>query len=300
MTHTTSTGWRRCLLGLALVLGSGGCARMSQATPKLSAELGDRIAEMRGLHELTLDRFFDAERRRIEDFINREWTPLFLRNFLGTSNLLGDINESGFVSARDQDAIRTAATRYLRDTTEAAPLARDIAVAVGRSRGAEEPLVRQVVRRYVDDAQVDKAVVHLIALLRAEDPATLILEWAGDAQEQINIKREEMLAPIDEAEREAKSELAKAYAEMSQANGTITGRLEAAAKASTQQDALLNAFGVDSVGERLRHRLGAISTAVGSALSTAKGSANTTQSASELGKILLDALQAKLAATAKD
>jgi hypothetical protein len=285
---------RRQLLALALTLAAGGCAKMSEATPKLSAELGDRMAEMQGLHELTLDRFFDAERRRIQDFLDREWNPLFLKNFLGTSKLLAAISQAGYVSASDSSAIQAAAKRYLRDTTEAGRLTRDVVAAVRGSRGGEEKLVRPIVGRFVEDDKVDDAVTHIVSLLKSEDPATLVLEWAEDAQVEINKKREEMMAPLDEAERTAKSELAKAYGEMAQANGTITGRLEAAARASAQQSALLSAFGVDSVAERLRLRLSGISGAVGEALAVADTALTKSQNPTDLGKALLDALRDKL------
>lgn len=294
MTLAIPGCWRRQLLVMTLAAGAAGCAKMSEATPKLSAELGDRIAEMQGLHELTLDRFFDAERRRIQDFLDREWNPLFLKNFLGTSKLLAAIAEVGYVSASDSSAIQTAAKRYLGDTTEAGRLTRDVVAAVRGSRGGEEKLVRPIVRRFVEDAKVEDAVTHIVSLLKSEDPATLVLEWAEDAQEQINLKREEMMAPLDDAERTTKSELAKAYGEMAQASGTITGRLEAAARASAQQSALLSAFHVDSVAERLRLRLGGISGAVGEALAVADTALTNSQDPKALGKTLLDALRDKL------
>jgi hypothetical protein len=249
---------------------------------------------MQGLHELTLDRFFDAEQRRIQDFLDLEWTPLFLRNFLGASTLLVDISQAGFVSGSDSSAIQTAAKLYLRDSSEAATLTHRIVVAVRGVRGEEEKLVRPIVSRFVDDVQVNQAVRHITSLLKSEDPAVLVLEWAGDAQEQINLMREEMMGPVNEAERSAKSELAKAYGEMAQANGTITGRLEAAARASAQQSALLSAFHADSVGERLRQRLGGISSAVGEALAIAKRSMSDGADADGLEKSLLDALRSKL------
>jgi hypothetical protein len=269
---------------------------MSEATPKLSAELGSRIAEMQGLHELTLERFFDAERRRIQDFLTQEWNPLLLKNFLGTSKLLVTISEAGYISDSDSSAIRTAAKRYLSDTTEADRLTREVVAAVRGSRGGEEKLVKPIISRFVENDRVDDAVTHIVSLLKSEDPATLVLEWAEDAQEQINLKREQMMAPLDEAERTAKSDLAKAYGEMAQANGAITGRLEAASRASAQQTALLNAFGVDSVGERLRLRLSNISGAVGEALAIADTALSNSLDPKALGKSLLDALRAKLGA----
>ena len=301
---TRPTPLRRRAVAVTLILscaaGLTGCAaKMSEATPQLSAELGSRIAEMQGLHDLTLDRFFDAERRRIQDFLDREWTPLFLRNFLGTSGLLTDISQVGFISARDSSAIHTAVGRYLSDTTESGPLTREIVAAVRGSRGGEEKLVRPVVRRFVDDPKVEAATIHVVSLLKSEDPAVLVLEWAEDAQEQINLKREELMAPLGEAERTAKSELATAYGEMAQANGTITGRLEAAARVSAQQSALLSAFHVDSLADGLRQRLAGISGAVGKALSATKGSPGAHDDPNSLFAAVLDALRNELGAVTR-
>lgn len=276
-----------------LLSGGTGCARMSQATPKLSAELGSRIAEMRGLHELTLRRFFDGERDRIEAFLDREWTPLFLRNFLGTSNLLNDIAAAGFVSERDQSAIQTALARFLRDTTEAPRAMREVVAVVTRTRSAEPAAVRPVIQRFVDDPRVDAATTHVSALLRSEDPAILVLEWAEDAQEQINLMRRQMLDPVNEAERMATSEVAEAYAQMAQANGAITGRLEAAAKVTEQQDALLKAFGIDSAAGKIRQRLAGISGAVGSALTLARSELAKGAGDTEARRIL-DALRTRV------
>jgi hypothetical protein len=286
------------LLALLQPFGPLGCARMSEATPKLSAELGSRIAEMQGLHELTLTRFFDAERKRIQDFLDREWTPLFLQNFLGMSGLLQAISESGYVSGQDSTEIQAAVALYLDDPeAEAAKMTGKIVAAVRGARTGEEKLVRPIVADFVEGPRADTAVTHIVSLLKSEDPGTLILEWAGDAQEQINAQRTSMMAPIDEAERLARSELAEAYGEMAQANGAITGRLEAAARASAQQTALLSAFGVDStVSKRLQQRLGGVSAAVGDALTTAEESLDKSKDPSDLGNALLRALREKLGA----
>jgi hypothetical protein len=283
--------WVRLVVLGSLLMHGAACVRMGPATPKLSFELGDRIAEMRGLHELTLQRFFDAERQRIEDFLDREWTPLFLRNFLGTSGLLNDIAQSGVLSARDSSAIRTAAILYLRDSTEAPRLTSEIVAAVRRTRSSEPAAVRTVLQRFVEDAQLDAATTHISSLLRSEDPAILVLEWAEDAQEQINLIRRQMLEPVNEAERLATSEVAQAYTDMAQANGAITGRLEAAAKVTQQQDALVDAFALGNVADRLRERLRAISGAVGSALSAARTGLESGQAPSDIQEILRDALR---------
>jgi hypothetical protein len=267
---------------------------MSQATPKLSVELGERISEMQGLHELTLRRFFDSERRRIENFLDNEWTPLFLRNFLGSSGLLNDIAQVGYVSERDQGAIQTALIRFLRDSTEAPRATQELVTVITQSRSAEPTAVRSVLQRFIDDARLDAAAAHVAALLRSEDPAVLVLEWARDAQEQINLMRRQMLDPVNEAERVAASEVVEAYSQMAQANGTITGRLEAAARVSEQQDALLQSFGIANAAAKIRQRLAGISDGVGEALSAARTELVQGTGTAEVQRIV-DVLRAKVA-----
>lgn len=75
----------------AIVIFNVGCATMGPAPAKLSAEVGDRISEMQGLHQLALKRYFESERKRVETFLQEEWVPLFLKNFLSTSELMEDL-----------------------------------------------------------------------------------------------------------------------------------------------------------------------------------------------------------------
>lgn len=287
---------RTSALILLAASAATGCVRMSRATPQLSAELGSRIAEMQGLHQLTLTRFFDAERQRVEEFMDREWIPLFLRNFLGTSGLLNDLAAAGRVSEADREAIRLAIVTYLADSSEADRLTAEIVQTVTRSRSVEDTLVRRVVARFVDDARVDRATSHVTSLLRSADPGLLVLEWAGDAQTQINLRRKQLLDPINAAERQAASELAQAYGDMAAANGAITGRLEAAAKVTAQQDELLGALGAGDLAARTRQRLASVSEAVGSALSQGSQNMAAGRPPADILRILTETLGSRLAA----
>ena len=91
---------------IALLLSTA-CASVGPAPAALSAELGDRMAEMRGLHQLALERVFENERRRVEDFIEDEWTPLFLKNFLAESRLLPMIDRLGTIGEEERALLRT-------------------------------------------------------------------------------------------------------------------------------------------------------------------------------------------------
>lgn len=257
--------------GVALLLPLlAGCSTMSPATPKLSAELGDRIAEMRGLHQLALESYFESERRRIEAFIDEQWTPLFLRNFLGTSGILSDLASYAAPGKENREELERVVASYLDDPAEAPSLTADIVAVLPDAGAADLPAIRRVVARYVEDDRVDAAVVRVTSLLGVGDPGELILEWAEDAQAEINARRRAMLRPLDEAERRTNAQVAEAYAEMLKANGVVTARLEAAAEVSAEHDALFEAFGVDEVTERVRSEMAALSARVGDAVAAAE------------------------------
>ena len=255
----------------ALLLGGAvACASLGPAPARLSAELGDRLAEMRGLHQLALERVFENERRRVEDFIDDEWTPLFLKNFLAESRLLAEIERLGMIGEEERALLRTVIAAFLADTSEAQGAANRVADAVSASRSGESAAIRTALRDFVEDDRLDAASLQVVSLLGARDPGLLILEWAEDAQAEIDAQRREMLEPLQEAQRQATAELTEAYAEVLKANGVITARLEAAAKASAQEDAMLGALGVGDAAERVRARLARISAGVGTALELAQ------------------------------
>jgi hypothetical protein len=247
------------------------------------------MADMRGLHQLALERVFDGERRRIEDFIDDEWTPLFLKNFLAESRLLAEIERLGTIGEEERALLRTTLTAFLTDSSEAEAAANRVADAVTASRSGESKAVRDALARFVEDDRLDAATLEVVSLLGSADPGLLILEWAGDAQAVINAQRREMLEPLAEAQRQATAELAEAYAEMLKANGVITARLEAASKVKAQQDAALQALGVGDAAAKLQQRLAGISGRVTSALSSAAGLLES-GNANDVARTLKDAL----------
>lgn len=264
-----NNGWttQARFVGVVLLFSATACASVGPAPAMLSADLGNRISEMRGLHQLALERVFDAERRRIEDFVDNEWTPLFLKNYMAESNLMSMLERFGTIGEEERELLRMALEEYLADPDEAETAANEVADAVTAAQSAEGDVIREVLDRFVEDEQLEEATLHVTGLLGSADPGLLILEWAGDAQAEINAQRREMLEPLAEAERQATAELTEAYADMLKANGVITARLEAAADVKAQQDALLRTLGVGDAAQRLQERItninGRVTTALG-------------------------------------
>lgn len=74
---------RLCVLAVATVLSLGGCASIPPEAPELSAQLGSRISSLEAAHVRLLHEFFAEKRRRVDDFIQETWVPVFAGEFFG-------------------------------------------------------------------------------------------------------------------------------------------------------------------------------------------------------------------------
>lgn len=259
----------------AIAVFNGGCgATIGPAPAKLSAEVGDRISEMQGVHQLALKRYFESERKRIETFLHEKWIPLFLKNALGQSRLMKNLEESAFVSKGDRNALEIALKSYLTDVGESGKATQEIVDSVSGFRRQESENVEAILRKYVENDNLEIATQHVYSLLQTADPAYHLIEWVTGAQVAIERRKKDMLQPLDEAERTIAAELAQAYADVLKANGVVTARLEAAAEVTTTQDSLLKALGAKQYADTLRQRLAALSSTVGNAIEKAEGILN--------------------------
>jgi hypothetical protein len=88
-----------------------------------------------------------------------------------------------------------------------------------------------------------------------KDPALrldFIRQLGTRVQKRLNEKRTELMAPLDEMEREILRRLDENYDEMFAMNGTLTGMLSAGAKASETQGRILRALrGEDELAQAL-------------------------------------------------
>ena len=62
------------LAGLFLIVG---CASIPSEAPELSAQLGTRISAVETSHRRLLADFFDEKRKRVDEFIQDQWVPVF-------------------------------------------------------------------------------------------------------------------------------------------------------------------------------------------------------------------------------
>ena len=252
---------------IVFLLVLSGCATIQQPTVELSAEVGHRITEMERLHLLTIQRYFDAERQKVDAFLTDTWQPLFLKNFLATSGVLEELYRTSQFSDARRRELEEAMKEYLVDPAEAVAAVGDLVDRLGESRRGEPELVRQVLNNYVEDDQLDAAAANIAALLGTEEPANIMMEFAAAAHEQIAAQRADLMKPIDQMEQEALAALSGSYAQMAAAQAHVTGRLEAAAKLTTEQQLLLKGLGIEATSGKITNGLSHLSTEINKGLS---------------------------------
>lgn len=68
---------------LTFVMLFGGCASIPPEAPELSTQLGVRISALESAHIRLLQEFFTEKRRRVDEFVQEVWVPIFAREFFG-------------------------------------------------------------------------------------------------------------------------------------------------------------------------------------------------------------------------
>jgi hypothetical protein len=283
----------RALVALATALMvSTGCGTVSQQTVELSTEVTARVKDLEQAHLLAVDAYFDGQRARVDKFLDEKWTPLFLRNFLGTSGILQDLRAPQSVSQTTVRELEVALGEYLTDPDEAPEATRRLVRAINQGRAHEPATVAGTIEAFVPDDQVDAASVHIAALLQVETAGVLMMEWSQAATEQIVARRDSLLAPIEAARRQAILEIRQAYADIYAGQGVITGRLEAAARRSTEEAKLVDLVGGEGTAAQLNAKLVAYAEAVNAAFSKADELAGKAKGRAQK----LDALEGTLSA----
>lgn len=70
------------LLGIAAA-----CASIPKEAPELSAALGQRLNDIEAAHLALLQTYFDERRDRVDEFVTREWVPVFAREVFGQPHI---------------------------------------------------------------------------------------------------------------------------------------------------------------------------------------------------------------------
>lgn len=244
---------------IILIVTMTSCSTMGPATVELSTEITARTKDLEKTHIYAVNAYFDSERKRVEEFMEEKWIPLFLRNMLGESRILEDLKKTDTIGKKTTDNLAIAAQEYLTDPTEGQKLADEIVNKLNEKRKNEDTDIRAIVKKYVPVEKIDVATVHFEALLHTETPAVLIMEFAAAANEQIDEQKQSLFKPIEDARLKTVEGLRKAYADIYAGQGVITGRLEAAVRRGEQQARLVDAVGGEGTAAKINEKVATFS-----------------------------------------
>lgn len=98
----------------------------------------------------------------------------------------------------------------------------------------------------------------LVERASQDDPGDVLRDvgaWVEKAIERIEERRQQLLAPIDEQERELSGAVDEAFARVMRANATVTAHLRSRVELEEEQDKLLEQFRMGELRERIESSL---------------------------------------------
>jgi hypothetical protein len=211
MQHMAKKGLTNIGGALLMVccLPFSGCVKVPAQAVVLSRTVGERIPDLQASHEAFVSAYFDVARQRVEDFLDQRWIPTFLGKFVQDADLMQKLENVQPLSS-EQNA----------------------QLAAKLQESGISPADQAKVLRAVNSAFGDP------------DRGKLVLLFSEAALKQIEAKRKVLLNPIDEEERQSLEELRKVYAQVEQAQSTVTAHLSSIRKVSDEQDQVLARLGL--------------------------------------------------------
>ncbi len=82
-----------------------------------------------------------------------------------------------------------------------------------------------------------------------------MLTWTEEAQSQIDKKHAEIVAPVDQAEKELRTSVDDAFAILFRGNATITAHLNSLRKVQGAQDDVLKALNLKDLRQKINEQL---------------------------------------------
>jgi hypothetical protein len=197
----------------ALTLAVAACTTAPKQTVELADVVGQQIAQMEASHEKFVRLYYSGLRRDVDEFMQQKWTPQFL------ANVVSGQSEGG---------------KKFRDALDRA------------YRLANVDWKSAVKIEGIDDPEVRKAAEQVIAQLDVREKAELgqvLLDFATEAQKQINQQRQKLIQPIDAQEAYVLDQLREGYAQLQAGSAAIKGYLASVVNVAEQRDAVLQKMG---------------------------------------------------------
>ncbi len=186
-----------------------GCVKVPAQAVVLSRTVGERLPDLQVSHEAFVSAYFQLARERMEDFLDQRWIPTFLGNFVEKSDLMSKLENVQPFTQEQNNRLQTKLQE------------------AGISPADQAKIIRAVNNTFGDP-----------------DRGKQVLLFSEAALKQIEIKRKALLNPIDEQERQSLAELRRVYAQVEQAQGTVTAHLSSIRKVTEEQDQVLARLGL--------------------------------------------------------
>jgi hypothetical protein len=206
-------------VGAVVILSA--CATAPKQTVELADVVNQQIAQMQVSHEKFVRLYYDGLRRDVDEFMAQRWTPQFL------SNVIEAKGQGGKQFRDDLDHSYALANV---DWTNAV-----------RIEGIEDPKTREAIRAAIDS----------VAVRERGKLGQVLIDFANEAQRQIEIQRHKLLEPIDAQEAFVLDELRQGYADLLAGSSAIKGYLASVVQITENRDAILKQIGVLDEQRRL-------------------------------------------------
>ena len=197
------------------------CASVPKQAVTLSAAVGTRLADMESAHEKAISGYFQLTRERVESFLADRWIP----DYLGAL-----VKEGNFVNV--------------------------LITAKGMKDDQETTVKAELDKAGVPKASQPEILASINSAFANPERGRLALLFSEQAIHDIEAKRRSLIDPINAQEKQALTELRSAYAQLIEAQSTITGHLSSVQKVTEAQDEAIAKLGL------LRQRDAAIDKAI--------------------------------------
>lgn len=163
------------LIGASL-LALHGCVAAPKAAPELAEQLGQRIAVIEASHLALLHAYMDLRRARVDEFLQREWIPIFAEKYLNQPDIarMWERVNAG-ASARDR-------LQFFGEVSRAAQeeISRQRRELIGPLDTLEREIERRLREEYTQAQTINAAIAALLAsTAKAVSERQALLRIAG-------------------------------------------------------------------------------------------------------------------------
>ena len=195
--------------GLAALLGAtlAGCVSAPRATLELSDVVAEQTASLQSSHRQLVEAYFAELERRIDDFVDYQWTPDFLARAVASEQVQQATDEIRAGMDIDADRLR-------RTVTES------------RAFTAAET---EIVMSALESAQLG---------YRAQ-LGQVMIDFSSSALLEINNRRRSLKAPLEENRRKLLASLDESYSNLQAGQAALRAHLASVVQLVEEQDQIL-------------------------------------------------------------